>query len=153
MEQTVKYISTRGNGGQKGFRDILLAGLAEDGGLYVPAELPQFSPDRIRSLRGLPYNELAFEIISPFVGGEIENDVLRELIDDSYRAFDHQAVAPLKQLGNNEWVMELFHGPTLAFKDFALQLLGRLLNHVLTERGRTGHCPGRHLRRYWLRRH
>ncbi|MGI9279280.1 MAG: threonine synthase [Endozoicomonas sp.] len=131
----MKYISTRGNGGQKGFKDVLLAGLAEDGGLYVPAELPQFSPDKIRSLRGLPYNELAFEVICPFVGGEIEDDKLKELIDDSYSTFDHQAVAPLTQLGSNEWVMELFHGPTLAFKDFALQLLGRLLNHVLTERG------------------
>ena len=131
----MKYISTRGQGGEKSFQDVLLAGLAEDGGLYVPAELPQFSEEKIRSLRGLPYNELAFEVIKPFVAGEIADDKLKQMIDDSYAEFAHEAVAPLTQIGSNEWIMELFHGPTLAFKDFALQLLGRLLNHVLTERG------------------
>ncbi len=130
----MKYISTRGQGGEKSFKDVLLAGLAEDGGLYVPKELPQFSADKIKSLRSLPYNELAFEVIKPFVNGEIEDSILKGLIDDSYEGFAHTAVAPLIQIGHNEWVMELFHGPTLAFKDFALQLLGRLLNHVLTER-------------------
>lgn len=131
----MKYISTRGTGEERSFQEVLLAGLADDGGLYVPSELPQFSPEKIRSLRGLAYNELAFEVIKPFVAGEIPDDVLKTLIDDSYSTFAHQAVAPLQQLDNNEWVMELFHGPTLAFKDFALQLLGRLLNYVLTERG------------------
>ena len=130
----MRYISTRGQGETKTFQEVLLAGLADDGGLYVPESLPQFSEDKIRSLKGLPYNELAFEIIQPFVNGEIKDQDLKRLIDDSYDAFDHQAVAPLQQLGSNQWVMELFHGPTLAFKDFALQLLGRLLNHVLTER-------------------
>ncbi len=130
----MKYISTRGQGKSKDFQEALLAGLADDGGLYVPESLPQFSPDKIRSLRGLPYNELAFEIIKPFVGGTIDDKILRQLINDSYDTFDHAAVAPMQQLDHNQWVMELFHGPTLAFKDFALQLLGRLLNHVLTER-------------------
>ncbi|AMO56072.1 threonine synthase [Endozoicomonas montiporae] len=135
----MKYITTRSaKGEEKGFQDVLLAGLASDGGLYVPAELPQFSKEDIRQLRGLPYNELAFTIIKPFVGGEIDDSTLKQLIDDSYSTseiFSHSAVAPLHQVGSNEWIMELFHGPTLAFKDFALQLLGRLLNHVLTERG------------------
>ncbi|OED43678.1 threonine synthase [Endozoicomonas sp. (ex Bugula neritina AB1)] len=130
----MKYISTRGRGESKTFQDVLLAGLADDGGLYIPETLPHFSEDKIRSLKGLPYNELAFEVIKPFVNGEIKDQDLKRLIDDSYDAFEHKAVAPLKQLGHNQWVMELFHGPTLAFKDFALQLLGRLLNHVLTER-------------------
>lgn len=136
----MRYITTRGHCGQqaKSFQDVLLSGLASDGGLYVPAELPQFAPEKIRQLRGLPYNELAFEVIKPFVGGDIPDAILKQLVDDSYSAsdiFGHRAVAPLQQLGPNEWVMELFHGPTLAFKDFALQLLGRLLNHVLTGRG------------------
>ncbi|WP_066016318.1 threonine synthase [Endozoicomonas atrinae] len=130
----MKYISTRGQGHTKDFQDVLLAGLADDGGLYVPETLPQFSTEKIRSLKGLPYNQLAFEIIQPFVGGTIEDNKLRQMIDDSYTEFSHQAVAPLQQLGANQWVMELFHGPTLAFKDFALQLLGRLLDHTLTER-------------------
>lgn len=137
----MKYITTRGprsqKGDENGFQDVLLAGLASDGGLYIPAELPQFSADDIKQLRGLPYNELAFTIIKPFVGGEIDDKILKQLIDESYHSstFSHSAVAPLQQLGSNEWVMELFHGPTLAFKDFALQLLGRLLNYILTERG------------------
>ncbi|KEQ18034.1 threonine synthase [Endozoicomonas numazuensis] len=131
----MKYISTRGQGGEKSFQEVLLAGLAEDGGLYVPAELPQFDLEKIRSLRGLPYNELAFEVIKPFVAGDIPDAKLKEMIDDSYAAFSHEAVAPLTQLKSHQWVMELFHGPTLAFKDFALQLLGRLLDYVLTERG------------------
>ncbi|WP_062270317.1 threonine synthase [Endozoicomonas arenosclerae] len=131
----MKYISTRGQGGEKSFQEVLLAGLAEDGGLYVPAELPQFSLEKIRSLRGLPYNELAFEVIKPFVAGEIPDAKLKEMIDDSYAEFAHEAVAPLTQLKSQQWVMELFHGPTLAFKDFALQLLGRLLDYVLTEKG------------------
>ncbi|WP_252180508.1 threonine synthase [Endozoicomonas sp. 4G] len=131
----MKYISTRGQGGAKSFQEVLLAGLAEDGGLYVPAELPRFDQDKIRSLRGLPYNELAFEVIQPFVAGEIPDAKLKGMIDDSYTTFAHEAVAPLTQLKSHQWIMELFHGPTLAFKDFALQLLGRLLDYTLTERG------------------
>lgn len=130
----MKYISTRGQGQSKDFQEVLLAGLADDGGLYVPETLPHFSTEKIRALKGLPYNQLAFEIIHPFVGGTIADDKLKQMINESYDEFSHQAVAPLQQLGSNQWVMELFHGPTLAFKDFALQLLGRLLNHVLTER-------------------
>lgn len=129
----MKYISTRGQGETRSFREVLLAGLADDGGLYVPESLPALSREDIRSLAGLPYNELAFKIIQPFVGDEIATETLRQLIDKSYASFSHKAVAPLVQLEHNHFVMELFHGPTLAFKDFALQLLGRLLNQVLTE--------------------
>ena len=130
----MNYISTRGQGDSKSFQDVLLAGLAPDGGLYLPETLPTFSHEEIRSFSGLPYNELAFNIIQPFVGGTIADEPLRQMIDDSYATFNHQSVAPLQQLGTNQWVMELFHGPTLAFKDFALQLLGRLLDHTLSER-------------------
>ncbi|MGB0360075.1 MAG: threonine synthase, partial [Endozoicomonas sp.] len=130
----MKYISTRGQGEPKDFQDVLLAGLAADGGLYVPEFLPQLSEAKIRSLKGLPYNELAFEIIKPFVGDTIADEQLHQMINQSYASFSHKAIAPLQQLDSNQWVMELFHGPTLAFKDFALQLLGRLLDHVLTER-------------------
>ena len=130
----MKYISTRGQGETRSFQDVLLAGMADDGGLYVPENLPEFSADKIRSLQNLSYSELAFEIIQPFVNEEIPTPVLKQLINDSYGSFNHKAVAPLVQLEHNHYVMELFHGPTLAFKDFALQLLGRLLNYVLTQR-------------------
>ncbi|MEE4203323.1 MAG: threonine synthase [Halieaceae bacterium] len=131
----MRYISTRGSAPSMNFEEVLLAGLARDGGLYVPESLPKFSPDQIRAMRGLPYNLLAFEIIQPFVAGCVEDADLKRLIDESYAEFRHAAVAPLVQLDTNQWVLELFHGPTLAFKDFALQLLGRLLDHVLERRG------------------
>ena len=131
----MKYISTRGQAPKLDFADVLLAGLASDGGLYVPEQLPRFTPEEIASWAGLSYAELAFKVIKPFVEGSIEEADLKRMIDDTYAAFNHSAVAPLKELGSNEWVLELFHGPTLAFKDFALQLLGRLMDHVLEQRG------------------
>lgn len=130
----MKYISTRGQAPTLNFEDVLLTGLASDGGLYVPESLPQFSLDEIRAMRELPYNELAFKIVQPFIGGCIADDDLKVIIDDTYGAFAHKAVAPVTQIDHNEYVLELFHGPTLAFKDFALQLLGRLLDHVLEKR-------------------
>lgn len=130
----MKYISTRGNAPELDFENVLLAGLATDGGLYVPKELPHYSLDEIRSWRDLPYSELAFKIIKPFVGGAIEDDVLAKMLDETYAGFGHKAVAPLAQIDHNEYVLELFQGPTLAFKDFALQLLGRLLDHLLVKR-------------------
>ena len=130
----MKYISTRGQSPALGFEEVMLTGLAPDGGLYVPETLPCFSKEQIASWGKLPYNTLAMEIIRPFVDGAIAEDELKAIIDDCYRVFRHPAVAPLVQLGHNEWVMELFHGPTLAFKDFALQLLGRLLDHLLEKR-------------------
>lgn len=131
----MRYISTRGNAPALNFEDVLLTGLASDGGLYVPENLPRFTVEEIASWAGLPYHELAFNVMRPFVDGCIEDDEFKAILKDTYAMFEHPAVAPLRQLDGNEWVMELFHGPTLAFKDFALQLLGRLLDAVLKKRG------------------
>jgi len=130
----MKYISTRGNAPELTFEEVLLTGLADDGGLYVPKEVPQFSQAEIESWRDLPYAELAHKIILPFVEGSVDSDALKNILDDVYGSFSHKAVAPLQQLDHNEYVLELFHGPTLAFKDFALQTLGRLLDYVLERR-------------------
>ncbi len=130
----MKYISTRGRAPALGFEDVLLTGLASDGGLYVPELLPRFSMEEIRSWRGLPYSELAYKVMYPFVEGAVPADDFRRMLEETYAGFAHQAVAPLVQTDSNEWVMELFRGPTLAFKDFALQLLGRLLDYVLEKR-------------------
>ncbi len=129
----MKYISTRGGCSDYGFKQVLLTGLAPDGGLFVPEQLPQFSAADMESFKQLSYPELALKIISPFVADEIPEADLSRIIHESYADFDDPAVAPLTQLGEREWVLELFHGPTLAFKDFALQVLGRLLDYVLTE--------------------
>ncbi|MBS3803111.1 MAG: threonine synthase [Oleiphilaceae bacterium] len=131
----MRYISTRGQAPALGFEDVLLTGLATDGGLYVPESLPHFSLEEIRRWRGLPYHELAFNVMYPFVEEAIPADDFRAMVKETYSSvFTHDAVAPLVQLDSNEWVMELFRGPTLAFKDFALQLLGRLLDYVLERR-------------------
>lgn len=131
----MQYVSTRGAAPVLGFEDVLLAGLARDGGLYVPQTWPQFSAEDIRALRGLPYSEIAVRVMLPFLGGAIAEDEFRALVQDAYASFDHSAVTPLVQLDQRTWVLELFHGPTLAFKDVALQLLGRLFDHVLAKRG------------------
>lgn len=131
----MKYISTRGEAPALDFADVLLTGLASDGGLYVPQELPKFSAETIASWAGLSYAELAFKVMHPFVEGCIDDADLKRMIDETYAVFNHAAVAPLVEIDSNEWVLELFHGPTLAFKDFALQLLGRLMDHVLEQRG------------------
>lgn len=131
----MRYISTRGQAPALNFEDVLLAGLASDGGLYVPENLPRFTQEEIASWAGLPYHELAFKVMQPFVAGSISDADFKAILKDTYAVFAHSAVAPLRQLDANEWVLELFHGPTLAFKDFALQLLGRLLDHFLTKRG------------------
>ena len=129
------YISTRGGVEPQDFEDVVLTGLAPDGGLFVPQELPVFSQQEIASWAGLSYQALALKIISPFVDGAIPEDDLKQLIDKSYATFRHGGIAPLIQTGHNEWIMELFHGPTLAFKDFALQFLGHLLDYILAKRG------------------
>lgn len=127
----MKYISTRGQAPAQSFEQVLLTGLAPDGGLYVPEQLPKFTKQEMQQMVGLSYPELAQKIITPFVDGAIPDDVLKELIEKSYASFAHKAVAPLRMLDANEWVLELYCGPTLAFKDFALQLLGNLLDYVL----------------------
>jgi threonine synthase len=127
----VKYISTRGNAPELNFEQVLLTGLAADGGLYVPKTLPRFSREDIAAMRSLDYPALAEKIITPFVSDCIPQDDLRAILAETYTEFRHGAVAPLVQIESNQWVLELFHGPTLAFKDFALQLLGRLLDYIL----------------------
>ncbi len=129
----MKYVSTRGGSSPQSFEQVLLTGLAPDGGLYVPAELPQFSAEDIASWKDLSYPELALKVIAPFIGDEIPAADLRKIIIDSYAEFDHPEVAPLTELAHNDYMLELYHGPTLAFKDFALQVLGRLLDYVLVK--------------------
>ena len=127
----MRYVSTRGAAPELGFCDVLLAGLANDGGLYMPAEWPSL-PDLTHVTS---YAEAAAEVMAPFVAGEIDADVFAQLCTDAYATFRHDAVVPLVQIGANEWLLEQFHGPTLAFKDVALQLVGRLFDHVLAQRG------------------
>ncbi len=131
----MQYVSTRGGSPPLAFDEVLLAGLARDGGLFVPSEWPRLSRADLGALAGFSYAEIAFRVMRPYVGGRIGDDELAALVEDSYREFGHRAVAPLKQLGPELWLMELFHGPTLAFKDYALQLVGRLFDHVLARRG------------------
>ena len=125
----MRYISTRGQAPELGFADVLLAGLATDGGLYVPTEWP--------SLPSLPtgdYASLAAAVMRPYVAGDIDEAAFAAMCRDAYATFRHPATVPLVQIGPNEWIMELFHGPTLAFKDVALQLVGRLFDYVLSAR-------------------
>jgi len=129
----LNYVSTRGAAPVLGFDDVLLAGLAPDGGLYVPESWPRLDLD---ALGGLSYAEVATRVMAPFVAGRIEADAFARMVADAYAGFGHPAVAPLRQIGDNDWLLELFHGPTLAFKDYALQLVGRLFDHVLAARGR-----------------
>ena len=131
----MEYISTRGNAPVLNFEEVMLAGLADDGGLYVPQEWPKFSIDEILSLQGLSYPAIAEYVINPFVGNEIDISTQRELIRLAYQDFGHSSVAPLRRLDKNLSILELFHGPTLAFKDFALQLLGYFFDEVLRKRG------------------
>ncbi|MCG7506298.1 threonine synthase [Mesorhizobium retamae] len=131
----MRYVSTRGEAPALGFSDAVLAGLARDGGLYVPEAWPHFSPAEIKAMRGLSYADLAIRVLTPFLGGEIAPAVFERLVREAYAAFRHDAVCPLIQTGPNTFVLELFHGPTLAFKDVAMQLLARLMDHVLAERG------------------
>jgi threonine synthase len=131
----MRYISTRGSAPDLGFDDVLLSGLARDGGLYVPADWPRFSAAEWREMRGLSYAELATRVCAPYLGDSIDEDDFADIAADAYSGFGHDAVAPLKQLGASTWLMELFHGPTLSFKDYALQLVGRLFEHVLSRRG------------------
>ncbi|WP_370156858.1 threonine synthase [Ferrovibrio sp.] len=138
----MRYISTRGQAPALDFEGVLLAGLAADGGLYVPESWPQFSAAEWRAMRGLSYAEVAFRVIRPFVGGCIPDADLQRMIGEAYATFGHSAVVPLRQTGPNDWLLELFHGPTLAFKDVALQLLGRLFDWALQRAGRRATIVG-----------
>ncbi len=134
-DSQVQYISTRGEAPKIGFEDVLLAGLASDGGLYVPESWPQFTSDEIAAMAGRPYAETAFRVMSPFMGDFLTESEFSAMIKAAYASFHHPAVTPLVQSGDNEWVLELFRGPTLAFKDVAMQILGRVMDHALTRRG------------------
>ncbi len=130
----MKFISTRLSAPSLNFEETVLQGLASDGGLYVPEFLPNFDEKKLSQMRQMSYEELFFEITKHFVDGEIPTDKYKEIIKKSYKNFSHKAIAPLKQIDENEFLLELFHGPTLAFKDFALQFLGNLLDYFLTKR-------------------
>jgi threonine synthase len=130
-----RYISTRGEAPALSFCDVMLTGLARDGGLYVPESWPQLSPDQIAAFFGKPYWEVAVEVIRPFVGGEISDADLGRMANEAYATFRHPAVVPLAQKSPHLFTLELFHGPTLAFKDVAMQLISRLMDHVLDKRG------------------
>ncbi len=130
----MRYISTRGRAPALAFDDVLLAGLAPDGGLYVPETWPSFTPAEIAAMAGLDYPALAARVMAPFVKGSVLEGQLEGLAREAYAGFTHTAIAPLKQLAANEWLLELFHGPTLAFKDFALQCVGLMFDRVLAVR-------------------
>jgi threonine synthase len=129
------YISTRGEAPVLDFVEVMLAGLARDGGLYVPESWPSLTPEAIAGFAGKPYAEVAVEVIRPFIGESLPQADLARMAREAYGTFRHPAVVPLTQLGTSLFVLELFHGPTLAFKDLAMQLVARLMDHVLRERG------------------
>lgn len=131
----MRYISTRGEAPSLDFAECLLAGLARDGGLYLPESWPRLAPIEIAGMAGRPFHEVAFAVIRRFTGGSIADPVLQQACREAYAGFAHAAVTPLVQLGPNRFVLELFHGPTLAFKDVAMQLLVRLMDHALERRG------------------
>ncbi len=131
----MRYISTRGQAPALPFEEAMLTGLARDGGLYVPETIPQMRAEEIRALQGVSYEEAAFRVMRPFVGDRFDDEVFAGLIDKAYAGFGHTARAPLVQLAPNHFLLELFHGPTLAFKDFAMQLIGQLFQHELSRRG------------------
>jgi threonine synthase len=132
----VRYISTRGAAPALDFEDVLLAGLARDGGLYMPEAWPQLSAVQMRGLAGARYADVTARVLAPYTGGSLPESDLFQLLKGAYAGFGHAAVAPLKQIGPRHWLLELFHGPTLAFKDYALQAVGRLFDRVLAKRGR-----------------
>ncbi|HHB81055.1 MAG TPA: threonine synthase [Aliiroseovarius sp.] len=131
----MRYISTRGQAPVLGFEDTMLTGLARDGGLYLPESVPEMSRDEIAALAGLSYEEAAARIMRPFLGEAFSDDDLAGIIARAYQGFNHAARAPLSQIGPNHFLLELFHGPTLAFKDFAMQLIGQLFQASLARRG------------------
>lgn len=129
------YISTRGSDSALAFEDVLLAGLASDGGLYVPQAWPVLTDAEIAALHGLTYGEQAVRILSPFTAPDFPAGELGEVIAESYAGFGHPEIAPLTQIGPDLYLLELFHGPTFAFKDFAMQVLARLMDRALARRG------------------
>jgi len=131
----MKYISTRGRAPALSFEEAMLTGLARDGGLYVPESWPSMSFDEIADLAGCRYEEAAFRVMRPFIGDSFTDEELTGIISRAYAGFDHEARCPLVQIGENDFLLELHHGPTLAFKDVAMQLIGQLFEVALKRRG------------------
>ena len=132
----MEYISTRGQDGPLGYEQALLSGLARDGGLYLPVSYPRFGEDEIRAMAGLSYVALAGRIMARFTEGEIDEDEMTAMAADAYAGFAHSDVAPLKHLTGDIHVLELFHGPTIAFKDYAMQFLSRAFDRALQSAGK-----------------
>ncbi len=132
----MRYVSTRGSAPDLSFEEAMLTGLARDGGLYVPAEIPSMSTGDIAALAGLSYEEIAFRVMRPFIGDAFTDEEFADIIARAYAGFGHAARAPMVQLAPNHFLLELFHGPTLAFKDFAMQLIGQLFEASLTRSGK-----------------
>jgi threonine synthase len=132
----MRYVSTRGQAAPVGFSDAVLGGLAPDGGLYVPEAWPTFTPDEIRSFAGAPYAQVAAKVFAKFAGDEIAAEDLERMCREAYATFSHRAVVPLVQIGPQSFIAELFHGPSLAFKDVAMQILARLSDHLLAAQNR-----------------
>ncbi len=130
------YISTRGNSPKVNFEDALLAGLAPDGGLYMPENWPKFTAEEISALAGLPFADVALHVLHPFIGGTFSKTELHDMCTEAFASFSHTAVTPLVQVDDEDWILELFHGPTLAFKDVAMQLLGVMFEKVLSRQSR-----------------
>ncbi|MBP6678235.1 MAG: threonine synthase, partial [Paracoccus sp.] len=131
----MRYVSTRGRAPVLNFEQAMMTGLARDGGLYLPETIPVLSADDIAALAGLPYEQVALRILTPFVGDSFTQDELRGAIARAYAGFDHVSRAPIKELAPGHHLLELFHGPTLAFKDFAMQLIGQLFQLALARSG------------------
>ncbi|MHA1164957.1 MAG: threonine synthase [Alphaproteobacteria bacterium] len=131
----LRYVSTRGTAPHLGFEDVMLTGLARDGGLYLPESWPQLTPAEIRGVAGKSYAEIACAVMGPYVGADIPETEFAELVEAAYGTFSHKGVTPLVELEPGRWLLELFHGPTLAFKDIAMQLLARLMDRALQRRG------------------
>jgi threonine synthase len=131
----MRYISTRGTAPVLTFGEAMMTGLARDGGLYVPETVPVMTKAEIAALAGLPYEDVAFRVMKPFIGGFFADEEFKGLIAAAYKGFGHAARAPLVQLGPNHFLLELFHGPTLAFKDFAMQLIGQMMQAALAKTG------------------
>ena len=137
MSGELRYISTRGEASARGYGGALMAGLAEDGGLFVPESWPKLTADDLKRLASAPYTQVATDVVARFAEAPFEGEALRILVEKAYRRFTHASVAPLVQCGPQDWVLELFHGPTLAFKDVAMQLLGLEFEMALAESGKS----------------
>jgi threonine synthase len=135
VTNSMQYVSTRGRAPRLGFEEAMFAGLARDGGLYLPETWPRLAPEEIAALAGLPYEEAAFRVMRPFLGDAFTDAEFRDILARAYAGFGHVARVPLVQIGPNDWLMELFHGPTLAFKDVAMQLIGQMFQTALKRRG------------------